>query len=117
MSSFNILLLGLQRELAAELLPPLQSCGVTAKVVDGMRDVLGSFGIIFCGADVNLVAELRLAMPQAAIVVVSRHPDVSVWLDSIEAGASDYCAAPFETAQVRWILEASKRTNRAAVAA
>ncbi len=77
MSNINALLLGLSPELVAELLAPLKSCAVTAKVVDGVRDVAGSFtGIIFCGAEVDLVAELRLAKPQAAIVVVSRHPEV-----------------------------------------
>jgi DNA-binding response OmpR family regulator len=52
---------------------------------------------------------LRQTKPEASIVVVSRHPEVSDWLDSIEAGATDYCAAPFETAQMKWILETSMR--------
>jgi DNA-binding NtrC family response regulator len=47
-------------------------------------------------------------------VVVSRHPEISDWLDSIEAGATDYCAAPFENAQVKWIVESSLRTVSAA---
>jgi DNA-binding response OmpR family regulator len=68
--------------------------------------------VIFCGADVSVVSGLRNAKPEAQIVVVSRHPEVADWLDSIEAGASDYCAAPFESAQVRWILESTLRPAR-----
>ena len=99
----HALLFGLSEDLAGELIPPLKSCAVNVKAVT--RDAAAAHGsaladspvdIIFCGADVNLVSELRSAKPDASIVVVSRHPDVSDWLDSIEAGATDYCAAPFE---------------------
>jgi len=36
--------------------------------------------------------------------VVSRFPDVKQWLDALDAGASDYCGAPFERVQLHWIL-------------
>jgi DNA-binding NtrC family response regulator len=109
-NNIHALLLGLTEDLAGELLAPLKSCAVKAQAVDGIGDVAESrVDIIFCGADVNLVSELRSAKPKAPIVVVSRLPEVSGWLDSIEAGATDYCAAPFENAQVRWIVESSMR--------
>ena len=111
-NNIHALLLGLTEDLAGELLAPLKSCAVNAHAVDRVRDVAeSSVDIIFCGADVNLVSELRSAKPDAPIVVVSRLPEVSDWLDSIEAGATDYCAAPFENAQIKWIVETSMGTT------
>lgn len=115
----NALLFGLSEDLAGELLRPLSKlCGNIESVAKGREhDSLSTLAdssaeIIFCGADTGVVTRLRESKPGAPIVVVSRHPEVSGWLDSIEAGASDYCAAPFETAQVQWILETSMRAAR-----
>ena len=44
-------------------------------------------------------------MPRLPVVVVTRLPDVQRWLDALEAGARDYCGAPFERTQLRWIME------------
>jgi DNA-binding NtrC family response regulator len=116
LSDIHALLFGLTEDLAGELLPTLQSCALNIKSVQRRTSATSAnavadspANIIFCGADVNVVSELRSANPEASIVVVSRHPEVSDWLDSIEAGATDYCAAPFETSQVRWIVETSLR--------
>jgi DNA-binding NtrC family response regulator len=114
-TNIHALLFGLSEDLAGELLAPLQSCAVRVEAVhhttSSIRDVADSTAqIIFCGADVNVVSELRNANPAAPIVVVSRHAEVNDWLDSMEAGATDYCAAPFETAQLQWILETSMRS-------
>jgi DNA-binding NtrC family response regulator len=108
----HALLFGLSEDLAGELIPSLKSCSVNVKSIKREMSALAESpaDIIFCGADVNLVGELRSAKPEASIVVVSRHPEVSDWLDSIEAGATDYCAAPFEKSQVQWIVESSRRS-------
>jgi DNA-binding response OmpR family regulator len=123
MSNTHALLFGLSEDLAGELIPPLKSCDLNIRAIARDGDVAhmpalaeSPADIIFCGADVNLVSELRSAKPDASIVVVSRHPEVSDWLDSIEAGATDYCAAPFETSQVKWIVESSLRSAPAALA-
>ena len=47
---------------------------------------------------------LREAHPGLPVVVVTRHPEARQWLDALEAGATDYCGAPFEHVQLRWIL-------------
>lgn len=67
--------------------------------------------LIFCSSDgkrylplLEAIVRRKLQLP---VVVVSRMPEVSDWLDAIEAGASDYCAAPFESAHIRWILEST----------
>jgi len=107
----HALILGLSEDLAGELFAPLKSCQVNVKAVERLHDVAqSSADIIFCGANRNLVSELRSVKPDVSIVVVSRLPEVSDWLDSIEAGATDYCAAPFENSQVKWIVESSMRT-------
>jgi DNA-binding NtrC family response regulator len=120
-SSNNIhaLLFGLSEDLAGELMAPLSKL---CRHVDDVRQHLGTVAttgaqVIFCGANTEVVTKLREAKPEASIVVVSRHPEVSGWLDSIEAGATDYCAAPFETAQVQWILESSMRAAQVSVSA
>ena len=112
----HAVLFGLSEDLAGDLLKPLAKFCSNIQSVDGGR--LSTIAespaqIIFCGADTEVVSDLRRTKPEAPIVVVSRHPEVSGWLDSIEAGASDYCAAPFESAQLQWILETSMRSVRA----
>jgi ActR/RegA family two-component response regulator len=118
----HALLFGLSEDLAGELIPPLTSCAVNIKAIKRQGPTAHNpalaeapADIIFCGADVSLVSELRSAKPDASIVVVSRYPEVSDWLDSIEAGATDYCAAPFEKSQVKWIVESSLRSNSASL--
>jgi FixJ family two-component response regulator len=39
------------------------------------------------------------------VVVVSRIPEVSEWVGAIEAGATDYCAAPFEQRDISWLVQ------------
>lgn len=120
----DALLFGLSEDLAGELLQPLSKfCGSIRSIARGREyDSLpavadSSAHVIFCGTDTRVVTRLREAKPDASIVVVSRLPEVSGWLDSIEAGATDYCAAPFETAQVQWILETSMRASQVAALA
>lgn len=115
-NKINALLFGLSEDLAGELLAPLRSCSVAVEralyLQETVQDAVDSNAdVIFCGADVDMVTRLRNAKPEAPIIVVSRSADVSDWLDSMEAGATDYCAAPFETSQVKWILESSMRTH------
>jgi DNA-binding NtrC family response regulator len=74
----------------------------------GVVDQVGA-DLIFCSSDRERYAALLEAVerhkPDLPVVIVSRDPEVSEWLDAIEAGASDYCAAPFETSHIEWILE------------
>lgn len=111
-------------DLAGELLRPLgKSCRHIELVRGGHtkdsfeKIARSSAQIIFCAANVEIVSQLRKTNPRAQIVVVTRHPEVAGWLDAIEAGAADYCASPFETPQMNWIVESSMRAAGAAVAA
>ena len=47
---------------------------------------------------------LREAHPGLPVIVVTRQPEARQWLDALDAGAADYCGAPFEHVQLRWIL-------------
>lgn len=104
----HALIFGLTEDLAGELLKPLASLCSDVQSASETDPCLRRADVIFCGANKKTVTTLRSQNPQASIIVVSRHPEVSDWLDSIEAGATDYCTAPFDPTQVRWILESSR---------
>jgi DNA-binding NtrC family response regulator len=64
------------------------------------------------------LASLREFVPDLPLVVVTRLPENSRWLDALEAGAKDYCGAPFEHAQMQWIMDTvCPRTRQCAAAA
>jgi DNA-binding response OmpR family regulator len=55
------------------------------------------------------IRELRESEPSVPIIVVTRRPGTARWLDALDAGATDYCGAPFERVQVRWIMQSAIR--------
>ncbi len=114
-SEARILLLGLEGALAIELGAVLrrQNRAVFTATFQSPPQALNAAvqvaaDVVFCGADreryVALLDEMRERQSVLPVVVVSRTPEVSDWLDAIEAGATDYCAAPFESGHVEWIL-------------
>ena len=50
------------------------------------------------------LSSLRETHPQLPVIVVTRQANAKHWLDALDAGAADYCGAPFERVQMRWIL-------------
>jgi CheY-like chemotaxis protein len=88
---------GLDPALAAELSFALRAADCRV-VEDGPAD------ITFCPSN-PLMANALCRESAAPVVVVSRLPDYQHWIDSLEAGAADYIAAPFEPAHIRWLLE------------
>jgi PleD family two-component response regulator len=107
----NAYLMGLDEALASELRSVLRQtqCRETKEP--------GEAEIVFCAWKPKLFDEARGRFPRVPVVVVSPLPDVSGWLDALEAGAADYCAAPFESIQIRWILDTHLPNKRAAFAA
>jgi DNA-binding NtrC family response regulator len=67
--------------------------------------------VVFCPAEPEQYAPLlegiHVEKPGLPVVVVSRLPEASAWLDALELGAADYCAPPFEPAQIQWILQSA----------
>ena len=62
------------------------------------------------------ISLLRQAHPGLPVIVVTRLPEAWHWLEALDAGAADYCGAPFEHIQLRWIL-GSVRAQRPQAAA
>ena len=66
---------------------------------------------VFCGSEPQAYREILEAMRRRGlsvpVVVVSRIPEVSEWLNAIEAGATDYCAAPFEQRDMSWLIQSA----------
>jgi len=103
----RIVLVGLDHTLEEDLTGVLVQLGQSVQTA-----ALGS-GALDC-SDANLIfaasgdlAAVRRSCPDVPVVVVSRLPEVSAWLDALEQGATDYCGAPFERKQVGWVLNSS----------
>ena len=114
----RIVLFGLDDSLASELRRVLvrQQQTVFSEPLLAPRECLAAVErvgaeLIFCSSHGKRYAALLEAVgrfrPDLPVVVVSRVPEVAEWLDAIEAGASDYCAAPFEAAHIQWILDST----------
>lgn len=106
----RILLYGLDPALERELSLVLRNFSVRTSHADELDEV-ESADLIFCsavGAQLRSVLEMaRRKDKTPPVIVVSRLPEVSRWLDAMEAGANDYCAAPFELKQLGWILKSN----------
>jgi DNA-binding response OmpR family regulator len=76
--------------------------------------------IVFANGDgkyyLPLLKLLRATCPAMPFVVVTRLPETSDWLDALEAGATDYCSAPFEPKQMNWLMESAMAAPRTATA-
>jgi DNA-binding NtrC family response regulator len=75
--------------------------------------------LIFCGHAQGLTSLLTaISDHRVPVVMVSQQPEVREWLDAMDAGAADYCAAPFESHHVSWILHSNvgRPTHQIAIA-
>jgi len=72
--------------------------------------------IVFAGGKrsdyMPLLHRVRQAKPDLPFVVVTRVPETADWLDALEAGATDYCSAPFESRQLHWLMESALPRTR-----
>lgn len=117
----RILLFGLDPALAGELKSTLSDHEVVESGMagSGAAQIAGAApDVVFCGSQRQCrEAALRavaLSRPWTPVIVASRQPETSDWLDALEAGAVDYCSAPFEARQISWILDSSVRNSRRA---
>jgi DNA-binding NtrC family response regulator len=76
--------------------------------------------VVFCNSEPckykSLLYEVKRRGLRLPVVVVSRIPEVSDWLDALDAGAADYCAAPFEPQHMSWLIESALLISQAAAA-
>ena len=67
--------------------------------------------VIFAGGEASrylaVLCRVRNIRPTVPFFVATRHPSTNDWLDALEAGATDYCSAPFEPRQVNWLMESA----------
>jgi DNA-binding response OmpR family regulator len=85
----------------------------------GANDLLDA-DIVFAGGEpihyLCLLRKVRESRPGLPFVVVTRVPETKEWLDALEAGATDYCSAPFENRQINWLMESALPQQRPAAA-
>jgi len=101
-------LFDLEPEIAADLQNALSTLPV--------ETVTENPQVVFCSVEPKTLRRALRRFPKRAVVVVSRLPEVRAWLDALEAGAADYCAAPFESIQLNWILQNQLGVRQAAAA-
>jgi DNA-binding NtrC family response regulator len=87
-----------------------------AQALNVIEQIQANF--VFCAAEPEiykaLLAAIRQKMAGLPLVVVSRLPETGAWLDALQAGASDYCAPPFDSTSMRWVLESARASRCAA---
>jgi DNA-binding response OmpR family regulator len=119
----TILLLGLENDMANDLARVLRKTGHEVETAGSLEAAVRNRNAdaIFAGGDApdyrETVRRLVARRPDAPVVLVNRLPENMRWLEALELGAADYCGAPFETTQVRWIVDSVLRRAPAAVAA
>ena len=116
----TVLLAGIEPMLATELQQYLFSRGIEVHESSCLEsecspDAERHFDLVFCETHHPGLLKLLHAV-SSPVVVVSRVPEVNDWLDAMDAGAADYCAAPFEREQLDWILESNLGAREPAAA-
>jgi DNA-binding response OmpR family regulator len=109
-------LFGVETDLADALARILRHDGHLVHMTWSMDTVASDAGsqVLFAGGDGpgyrETVRSLVERFPDVPVVLVNRVPETSRWLDALDLGATDYCGAPFEAVQVRWLLDAVLRS-------
>jgi DNA-binding response OmpR family regulator len=61
--------------------------------------------VVFCSHDKAVYSRLVRQYAPVPVIIATRLPEMADWLDALETGAADYCAAPFEPTQLRWLMD------------
>ena len=111
----TILLLGLENDMAdslARVLREIEHDVETADTIEAAARKLRA-DAIFANGDAahyrETVRQLRSRRPDVPVVIVNRLPENARWLDALDLGVADYCGAPFEAIQVRWVVDSVLR--------
>lgn len=112
----NFILHELDQYLAAQLCEAVSEAGHVFHATASTSECLSvaerlHAGVVFCSADPgkyqSLLNALKRRSLQLPVVVVSRLPETPGWLDALDAGAADYCAAPFEHRHIAWLIQSA----------
>jgi DNA-binding response OmpR family regulator len=108
----SVIFIGLEQATASQIrkvLPADRHCIEYKDAITSTRDLPGA-DIVFVGGGHNqslsFLRQVKTAVPHVPCVVATRMPETNEWLDSLEAGATDYCAAPFDSGQLLRLLNA-----------
>ena len=113
----SILMLGIENDLANQLSQALLADGHTVQTIDSVERLSRRIEaeVVFAGGDGpdyrDTVIRLKRLRPGLPVVLVNRVPENTRWLDALDLGADDYCGAPFEAVQVRWLLASVLRRS------
>jgi DNA-binding response OmpR family regulator len=112
----KVLLLGLDEAVASKI----ESASLQVNHSVAIQPMCYSFltrpqaDIVFVSGDREDYREtlrsIRSHREAPPVVVVTRVPDSAEWIDALEAGAADYCSAPFEPKPIQWILASALHT-------
>jgi DNA-binding NtrC family response regulator len=102
--SVRAILAGLDPGLHQDLATALRALAI--EVISSERT---DADLVFCGTPA--VESEHRSHPTLPLIAVSGRQDVAEWLDAMDAGATDYCAAPFELVHLDWILRSSARSS------
>ncbi len=105
-----VTLLGFPRDLAAQLGRALAAVShVVTRRSDVQNVCQAEAGVVFvCGDSpgfLKTLSSIREKIPGVPVVVATRMPETRQWLEALDAGAADYCGAPFEPVQIRWVMD------------
>ena len=118
----SVYLIGLDQAIASQVSRALAVERHRIETKPAHADVceISDVDIVFAGGEpeqyLSLLKQVREKRPNLPFVVVTRAPETTAWLDALEAGATDYCSAPFESRQIHWLMESalSRRYTMAA---
>jgi DNA-binding response OmpR family regulator len=119
----SVFLIGLEQAIAAQISRALaaERHRIEHKPQNVAVPDLMDVDIVFAGGQpsqyLSLLRRVREERPGLPFVVVTRIPETTEWLDALEAGATDYCSAPFEARQIHWLMEAALPRRRSMAAA
>jgi DNA-binding NtrC family response regulator len=112
----NFILCELEGSLAAQLRKAASEPGHAFYSAESTAECLAmaerlNADVVFCNSEpreyLTLLNEMKRSGLCLPVVVVSRIPEVSEWLDALDAGAMDYCAAPFEHQHISWLIQSA----------
>lgn len=101
---------GLDEPLARDLASALERQGCRGVASARVADV------VFGPAKNDILEGLIRRVGRRPVIAVSGIAETNHWLDALEAGAADYCVAPFEGIHLRWLLDRHCGPPRAAAA-
>ena len=91
------------------IIDELAILGCVVNRVESIAEIRPDMPVFVCGdvtGWIQEVIDIRNIRPRVFVVVVTRIPDTSKWLDALEAGADDYCAFPLDGHQMRLLFPA-----------